>query len=130
MGDDLGVSLGGERDPFFFQLVPQFPEILDDAVVHDGKPVGGVGMGVVFGRPTVRCPARVADPDGSRKRLAHEPLFQVLELALGATPRQRAVLQRRHARRIVAAVFETLERFDEKRCDRLAADDADNPAHP
>ena len=38
------------------------------------------------------------------------------------------MLERRHAGRVVAAIFEALERFDELRGDRLAADDPDNAA--
>ena len=68
----------------------------------------------------------IVPESGSRAK----PRFQVLELAFGAPPRQHAVLERRHAGRIVAAVFEALERIDELRRSRLTADDSDNAAHP
>ena len=129
MSDDLAVGLGGELGALPFQLPAQLAEVLDDAVVHDGEPVGRVRMGVVLGRAPVRCPAGVADADRAGERFARELCFQVLELAFSTPPRQRAVLQRRHAGRIVAAIFEALERFDELRGDRLAADDSDNAAH-
>ena len=51
------------------------------------------------------------------------------QLAFGAPPRQHAVLERGDAGRIIAAVFEALERVDKERRDRFAADDPDNAAH-
>ena len=65
-------------------------------------------------------------PDSGSLR---EPRFQILELALGAPPRQHAVLQRGDARGIIAAVFEALERIDQLRRSSLLADDSDNAAH-
>ena len=55
--------------------------------------------------------------------------LEVPELALGASPREPPVLERRDAGGIVAAVFEPLERIDELRRRRLGADYADNAAH-
>ena len=129
MRDDFGVGLGDEFGALGLQLAAQLDEILDDAVVHDREPLGGVRMGVVLGRPAVGRPAGVADADGARQRLARKPLLQVLELALGAPPRQHAVLERGDARGIVAAIFEALERIDQLRRGRLTADDSDNAAH-
>ena len=115
--------------PLACQLAAQLDEILDDAVVHDRELFGGVRMGVVLGRAAVGRPAGVADADRSQQRLGGEALLQILELALGAPPRQHAVLERRDARGIIAAVFEALERIDQLRRGRLLADDTDNPAH-
>ena len=122
MRDDFAVGLGRELGALGFQLAAQLAEVLDDAVVHDGEPVGRVRMRVVLGRPAVRRPAGVADADRAVERLARELCFQILELAFGAPARQHAVLERRHAGGIVAAVLEALERFDQQRRDRLAAD--------
>ena len=130
MRDNLAIGFGGELGALALQLAPQFAEILDDAVVHDREPVGGVRMRVVLGWPAVRRPAGVTDADRSRQRLARELQFQILELALGTPSRQGAVLERGDAGGIVAAVFEALERVDQLRCDRLTADDSDNAAHP
>jgi hypothetical protein len=129
VSDDLAVGLGRKLGALAFQLAPQLAEVLDDAVMHDGEPIGRMRMRVVLGRAAVRRPARVADADRSGERIARELCFQILELAFGAPPRQHAVLERRHAGRIIAAIFEALERFDELRRDRLAADDSDDPAH-
>jgi hypothetical protein len=62
------------------------------------------------------------------ERLAREPSLEVAELTLGATARQRAPFQRRDASRIIAAIFEPLERVDELACHRLTAKNADNSA--
>ena len=90
MRDDFGVGLGRELGALRFQLSAQLAEILDDAVVHDREPVGGVRMGVVLGRPAVRCPAGVADADRAGERFARERCFEVLQLAFGTPARQRA----------------------------------------
>ena len=129
MRDHFGVGLGDEFGALGGQLAAQLDEILDDAVVHDRELFGGVRMGVVLGRPAVGRPAGVADADGPQQRLAGETRFQILQLALGAPPRQHAVLERGDARGIIAAVFEALERIDQLRRGRLLADDTDNPAH-
>ncbi len=57
-----------------------------------------------------------------------QPAFQVAQLALGAPARQRAGFERGHARRVIAAIFETLERVDELPRHRLMAENPDNPA--
>ena len=129
MRDHFGVGLGRELGALGLQLFAQLAEILDDAVVHDREPVGGMRMRVVLGRPAVGRPAGVADADGARQRLAGEPRFEIAQLALGAPARQLAVLERGDAGGIVAAVFEALERIDQLRRDRLTAENSDNPAH-
>ena len=129
MRNDFGVGLGDEFGALGLQLAAQLDEILDDAVVHDRELFGGMRMRIVLGRTAVGRPAGVADADSSQQRLAGEPLLQILELALGTPPRQHAVLQRRDARRIIAAVFEALERIDQLRRSWLLADDPDDAAH-
>ena len=108
----VSVSVANVRP--CFQFAAQFAEILDDAVMDDGEPVGRMRMRVVLGRPTVRRPAGMADADRARERLATELRFQILEFAFGA-PRVDCptLLERRDACRIVAAVFEALEPLDE-----------------
>ena len=99
MGDHLGVGLGAEHGALLFELVAQLAEILDDAVVDDGEPVGRVRMGVVLGRLAVGRPAGVADADGAGERLAREPRFEIAQLALGAAARRDARLPASRRRR-------------------------------
>ena len=63
------------------------------------------------------------------ERRALELGLEVLQLALGAQPRQPAALQRRDARRVVAAIFEPLQRRDDLRRDRALSQNADDSAH-
>ncbi len=65
MRDNLAVGFGSELGALRLELAPQFAEILDDAVVHDGEPVGGVRMRVVLGWPAVGRPAGVTNADRS-----------------------------------------------------------------
>ena len=129
MGDDFAVGLSREFGALGLEFTAQFGEILDDAVVHDGELFGGMRMGVVLGRAAVRRPSGVADADCARERLALQPLLQVFELALGTPARQRAGFDRGDAGRIIAAIFETLERLKKLRRNRFIADNSDNAAH-
>src|SRR5205823_8479221 len=101
----------------------------DDAIVHHGHFFGGVRMRIVLGRAAMRRPARVANADGAFERLAFQPALEVLQLSLGAPPGELAAFERSNARRIITAIFEALERIDELRRGRLAANDSDNSAH-
>jgi hypothetical protein len=79
------------------------------------------------GRPCVAqrvWPMPIVPLSGSRASIASK----FLSLPLAPT-REDTVLERRHAGRVEAAIFEALECFDELRGDRLAADDSDNAAH-
>ena len=65
-------------------------------------------MGVVFARPPMGRPARVANADMPGKGLFGQATLQVLELAEGPSARQMPVFQSGNSRRIIAAVFEAL----------------------
>ena len=126
---NLGIGLGRERIAFGGEFLPQRPEILDDPVVDDRKPRGSVRMGVGFGRLAMRRPAGVADADRPAERRCGELRLQVLELALGAPPLELAVLERRHAGGIIAAIFEPLQRIDNRAGDRSGPENPDNSTH-
>src|SRR5947209_3009092 len=84
---------------------------------------------VTLRRSAVGRPARVPDAGRALERLKRELVFEVAQLALGAPTRKVPGFQRGDARRVIAAVFEALERIDEMHRDRLAAKYADNSAH-
>ena len=90
MGDDLRVGLRGEDVAVGSQLLAQFAEILDDAVVDDGDIAGKMRMGIGLVRHAMRSPAGVADADGARQRFVAQAVFQIDELALGAAAVERA----------------------------------------
>ena len=128
-GCNLGIGLRRKHIAFGGEFLPQRAKILDDAVVDDRKPRGSVRMGVGFGRLAMRRPSRVADADRPAKRRGRKLRLQVLEFALGAPPRELAVLERRHAGGIVAAIFEPLQRIDNRAGDRSGPENPDNSTH-
>ena len=129
LGHHLGVGVAVEVAALGQKLVLQLLEVLDDAVVHDRDAVGGDGMGVALGGLAVGRPARVADADRARQRLAAEPRLEVHKLALGAPALDVAVDQGGDAGRIVAAIFQALQRLDQQGGDGSLADDSDDAAH-
>jgi hypothetical protein len=58
-----------------------------------------------------------------------QQLLQILQLALGAAALDLLALERGDARGIIAAIFKTFERINQLLCNRLAPENADNPAH-
>src|SRR5579859_3162946 len=129
MSHDLGVSLACKARALLLQHLAEFAEILDDAVVNDGDVVGGVRMRVALGRLAVGGPARMSDAGMARERLGPQSLLEIFELALGAAALEMVALQRRDAGRIIAAIFQPLERIHDLVCDRTMPENADNAAH-
>jgi hypothetical protein len=107
--NDLGIGFGLEHRPLLLERLAQFAKILDDAVMNHGDTIGGVRMRVVLGRLAVGGPAGVADPGVALERFGIEPLFEVLQLALGAAAREAAAFQRGDAGGIIPAIFKPLE---------------------
>ncbi len=126
---DFGVGLGVEHRALVLELLAQLAEILDDAVVDDGNALGRVRMGVVDGRLAVRGPAGVTDAGRALQRLGLQPPLQILQLALGTAALDMLAFERGDAGGIVAAIFKTFERIHQLLCNRLAPENADNPAH-
>jgi hypothetical protein len=61
--------------------------------------------------------------------MMRKPQLQVLELALGATPVETAVLDGGNARRIIPAIFQPAQRIDESTGHRFRSEYADDAAH-
>jgi hypothetical protein len=129
MSHDLGVGLAGEFRTLLFQHLPQFAEILDDAVVNHGDIVGRMRVRVAFGRLAVGGPAGVADAGMTRQRIGAQSRFEVFQLAFGAAALEVIALERGDACGIVAAIFEAFERIHDLIRDRSASENADNAAH-
>ena len=81
-------------------------------------------VGHAMGRP-----ARVADADRAVERLALQPALEIDQLAFGAAAAELAVLDGGDAGRVIAAIFEPLQRIDDQRRDRRVADNSNDSAH-
>ena len=117
--------------PQLLQLVLQVEVVLDDAVVHDDDLAGAVlvRMGVLFGRPAVRGPARVADAVDAFERLRVDRLLEVDELARASAALDLPVADDGDARRVVTAIFKPPQSVDEDGHDFLRAEISDDSAH-
>ena len=129
MRDDLGVGLRSEVVAVGHQFGAQFGEILDDAIVDDRHAVGEMRMSVGFVRYAVRGPAGMADADAAAERLLTKTAFQVDQLALRAAARQRPVLDRGDAGRIIATVLQPLQSVDDERRHRRLPHYCDDATH-
>jgi len=128
--DRLGVGLGLKEIAEAAQFAAQRLKILDDAVVHDGDPLGGDRVGVGLGRQPVRRPAGVANPYLSLHRLAIEPPGEIGELALGPPPLDAPIDQGRDPRGVIAPIFQPPQSLNESGRNGLLGDDANNSTHP
>ena len=126
---NLGICLGLKRIALGGEFLAQRPEILDDPVVDDREPRRRMRMGVVLRGLAVRRPAGVADANRAAERRRGQLRFEVPELAFGAAPVQPAVLDRRHPGGIIAAIFEPLQRGDNRARDRFSPENPDNSTH-
>src|SRR5579862_5216721 len=132
MGDDLGVGLRAELVTFFDQLLLQAKIVLDDAVVHDDDLARAIAMrmGILFRGTAVGGPAGVADAVGAVERLQADDLFQIAQLAFGATYLQAvAVAGHGDSGRIIAAILEPPQPVDDDRHNPLLPYIANNAAH-
>ena len=131
MRDDLGVRLGDEPVAFPLELALQIEIVLDDPVVDDDDAARAVAVRVrvLLGRAAVRRPPRVADAVLALERIAGQHLFEARQLAGAAAQLDLAVAHDRHARRVIAAIFETPQPVDQNRKNLLLADVPDDPAH-
>ena len=83
MRHDLCVRLGDELVPFLFQFLLQLHIVFDDAIVddHDLALAVPVGMGILFGGPPMRGPARVAQAVDAVDGMLADGLLEIGQLA-------------------------------------------------
>src|SRR4030095_8181237 len=131
MGEDLGVGLGLELVTLGQEVLLDLEVILDDAVVDDDQRAGAVGvrMRVLLGRRAVSRPARVSEAERARQRALTEHALEHLEPAGRAPDVQRAVVEDRDARGVVAAILESPQPLDDDADRTLVPDVADDSTH-
>ena len=116
MGDDLAIGLRAEMGAALGQLFFKFEIVFDDAVMHHDDVAGAMRMGIGFRRSAMSRPARVADADDAGSSAGGASRFrQIAELALTAPNRHLAIVEHRDAGRVVAAVFELAQAFQDQR---------------
>ena len=125
----LRVGLGCKDMPVRNELILERTKVLDDAVVDDDDIACHVRMGIGFGRGAMGGPAGMADACSAEQRLGRQPRLEIAELARCTAASDLAGLERRHTRRVVAAVLEPLQRLDDMKSDRFLAEYADDATH-
>ena len=126
---DLAVRVAFQRTTCIAQFGAQFLEVLDDPVVNERYVLRSVWMGVLRGRRPVRCPARMSNADLARGRIVRQFRNEVVELAFGSAPNERALMYRTYPGAIVSAVFHPAQTIDEAFRHRFVADNTDNSTH-
>src|SRR5271169_1089423 len=112
MRDDFGICLRFEGITELLQARALLFVILDDAVVHHGDlAAGDMRMSIEFGDPAVRRPARMADACRARKMFLISTALHFRDAAHRAHSANLAVAEYGHARRIIAAIFQTAQSF-------------------
>jgi hypothetical protein len=130
MRDKLGVGFGAQLVAAREQFGAQLDEVLDDAVVDDRDRAGFVRMRVFLGRAAVSRPSRVSDSDVAVQGRVGQQVAQVFELALGAANFEFAAIDDScDARRIVAAVLEAAQPFEQDGVGLVRPDISDYSAH-
>jgi hypothetical protein len=132
MRDRLGVGLRRERVAARLERVAQLAEVLDDPVMDDGDLARAVlvGMGIQVVRAPMRGPARVRQTDRGVRRPVGDGRLEVRELARALLDEQvPRVVNQRDPRRVVAAVLEPFEPFDEDRARLTGTGISDDATH-
>src|SRR5690606_5165141 len=80
-------------------------------------------------RTAMGGPARMADACMPFQRLLLEPVFKKAQLARRAAAMKLAVFKSGDTRRVIAPIFEPLQRIHDLRRNRLLSQNSDDPAH-
>ena len=129
VGDDLGVGLRFERIAQRLQARALFLVVLDDAVVDQGHAVADVRMRVGLGDAAMGGPAGVADAQVRVEAFGQRGAFHFRDPAGAAHAADLVALDHGDAGRIVTAVFQPLQSFDQYRNHIAIRDRTNNAAH-
>lgn len=129
MGEHLGVGLARERVALADQIRAERREVLDDPVVDHGDPARAVHVrvSVRVGRPSMRGPARVPDPDRAVQWVARQRFLEVAELPDPLAADDFTIVDERHACRVVTPIFQASQAV-EKNSDHVAIADVPHDA--
>jgi hypothetical protein len=97
--------------------------------MNDGDAADEMRMGIGFVRNPVRCPASVSDANSAVERLRIKAFLEIEKFALGPAAIHHAVMDRGDTGRVIAPVFQALQRIDQTPGNRLATDDPNNTTH-
>ena len=129
MRDNFGIGLRDKAALVIFQFGLQRRVIFDDAVMDDGDTLRRMRVGVVFRRPAMCRPARMADAGRAGQCLFLQLGVEIAELSFGAAAFDMAVRKRRDAGRIIAAIFEAAQPLNQQGRDIVVAKNSDDAAH-
>ncbi len=132
VSDHFRICLGDKYVTFFHQLALQIQVIFDDAVMHHHDPAGAVSMGmsILFGWPPMGGPARVPDAVRALQRMLPDHFFQVAQLSRRAA-QFKPVPGGSYGDtgRVISAVFQPPQAFQDDRDDIFRADISYDSAH-
>jgi hypothetical protein len=132
VGDDFGVGLGDETVTAPDEIGLEGEVVFNDAVVDDDEGAGAVAVGVriLFCRPAMGGPAGVADAEAALDGAGGDDGLKVAQLAGGAAQLQAArAAGNGDAGRVVAAVFEAAQAFNDDWDGVVWADVPDDSTH-
>ena len=132
MGDDLGVGFSDKLMIGLAQSLFQLQIVFDDAVVNDDDAPGAIAMRmrVLFSRPAVSGPARVADAVGSIERTQANDFFEVAQFSFGAPNLEIvAFINDGDAGRVVTAILELAQAVNDQRHNLLVSNVTNNSTH-
>src|SRR6185436_19454770 len=122
---------GDEGVALLLELALQRQVVLDDAVVDDDDAAGAVAMRmrVLFGRPTVRRPSRVAEAVPAVDGIPGQDVLEPGEFPGAAPDVDLPVVDDRDARGVIAAILEPPKPFDDDGHRGPGSDVTDDSAH-
>ena len=132
VGNHFGVGLGDESVAFLLEFFFELQVIFDDSVVNHDDIASAVAMlvGIFLGRAAVRRPARVADAVGAIHGVQLQHVFEVAKFAGSAANAEGLVIAiNGEARRVIAAIFQLLQAFENDGYRALRPHVTDNSTH-
>src|SRR6185437_16628116 len=132
MRDDFGISFRDELVAFREELIFQLDVVLNNSIVHDHNLAGAIAVrvGVFFGRAPMRGPTRVPDAIQAVERIESDGFLQITQFSWRAPNLEFPVVAHNgDSRRIVAAIFETLQAIEDQRHNPLRSYVPDDSTH-